>query len=86
MVREVHGGSEMFVFVLLPEFFSRGRLKFQEPPRDCISTDGGLTKVFTSKSELYFCSLVFVCVFVFSTALRVHFHIPTKGLSYQAIS
>lgn len=41
MVREVHGGSEMFVFVLLAEFSVCGRSQFLGAPRECISTDGG---------------------------------------------
>lgn len=40
-VREVHGASEMFVFVLLAEFSARGRSQFRGAPRECISTDGG---------------------------------------------
>lgn len=41
VVREVHGGSEMFVFVLLAEFSACGRSQFLEAPRENISTDGG---------------------------------------------
>lgn len=65
MVREVHRCSEMFVFVLLLRVFLCGRLQFQGQPWNCISTDGVLAKVFASKSALYFCSVVIVCVFVF---------------------
>lgn len=41
VVREVHGGSEMFVFVLLADFSACGRSQFLGAPRECISTDGG---------------------------------------------
>lgn len=41
VVREVHEGSEMFVFVLLAEFSARRRSQFLGAPRECISTDGG---------------------------------------------
>lgn len=42
VVREVHGGSEMFVFVLLAEFFCVWAFsQFLGAPRECISTDGG---------------------------------------------
>ncbi len=69
MVREVHGGSEMFVFVLLAEFSARGRSQFLGAPRECISTDGGFNwSVGFQKSGLYAfvaCYFnLFVCLFV----------------------
>lgn len=41
MVREVHAGSEIFVFVLLAEFSVCGRSQFLGAPRERVSTDGG---------------------------------------------
>lgn len=69
VVREVHGGSEMFVFVLLAEFSACGRSQFLGAPREWISTDGGFNwSVGFPKSGLYaFVASnfnLFTCLFV----------------------
>lgn len=53
VVREVHGSSEMFVFVLLAEFSVCGRLQFPGAPRECISTDGGFNWSVGSQNRGY---------------------------------
>lgn len=60
MVREVHGGSEMFVFVLLAEFLCVGVHSFKEHLGNAFQQMEVLTGAPASKTRpICFCSLLF---------------------------
>jgi len=65
VVREVHGSTEMFVFVLLAEFSACGRSQFLGAPRECISTDGGFNWSVGFQNQGYMLLLppILICLF-----------------------
>lgn len=65
VVREVHGGSEMFVFVLLAEFSVCGSSQFRGAPRERISTDGGFnwSVGFQNQGYMLLQPAILICLF-----------------------